>query len=65
VVSRHREKEILMKEYKLGDLIPNDWVIKKIKNLRFYDKEGHLLLELCDDEEEGENGDKITCSGKP
>lgn len=54
-----------MKEYKLGDLIPNDWVIKKIKNLRFYDKEGHLLLELCDDEEEGENGDKITCSGKP
>lgn len=53
-----------MKEYKLSDLIPDGWAIKEIKNLRFYDKEGHLLLELCDEEEGHENGDKVACSGE-
>lgn len=57
-----------MKECKLGDLVPDGWVIKEIKTLKAYDKEGHLLWELYTKEEEKvnkeKNGNKDTCSGK-
>lgn len=59
-----------MKECKLGDLVPDGWVIKEIKTLKAYDKEGHLLWELYTKEklynkERDENGDEVTYSRKP
>lgn len=47
-----------MKECKLGDLVPDGWIIKEIKTLKAYDKEGHLLWELYGKEEEEEKVNK-------
>lgn len=63
-VAAQKEEES-MKECKLSDLVPDGWVIKEIKTLKAYDKEGHLLWELYDRGEEvnkEENGNKNTCS---
>lgn len=50
-VAAQKEEES-MKECKLDDSVPDGWVIKEIKTLKAYDKEGHLLWELYNEEEE-------------
>ena len=44
-----------MKDIRLGDLIPEGWELKEIKSLTAYDKEGHKLWEIHDEENNEEN----------